>query len=372
METTDKIKATTDYNGRETFIVRGYGAENAEAELKEMDIEHAKPAQDEVRIEVLYSGVCHSDVHQVRNDWENTRYPCVPGHEIIGKVKETGSGVTKFKEGDIVGVGCMIDSCQECTPCKNGEEQFCIGEHGPTMTYNGYFKDPESDFNTFGGYSEEIVSKEKFVLTIPEALDISKAAPILCAGITTYSPLKHWGVKKGDKVGIIGIGGLGHMGVMLAKAMGAEVTAITTTESKRKDALEIGADHVLISENEEDMNQNMLNFDLLLCTIPTAFDINPYIELLSPRGSIITVGLLGAYESPTNNMPVAMYARSVAGSIIGGIKETQEVLDFCAEHQIHPEVEMIDMKDINEAFEKMNNENVRFRSVIDMQSLKNG
>lgn len=363
------MKATTDYQ-RETFIVKGYGASKKGASLKEMDIERPTPLGQDVRIEILYCGVCHSDAHQVDDDWSNTRYPCVPGHEIIGRVKEIGKGVSKFDIGDLVGVGCMVDSCQECKACKDGEEQFCTGPHGQTMTYNGYFKDPQSEYNTFGGFSTEITAKEDFVLKIPSGLDESKAAPILCAGITTYSPLKHWGVKKGDKVGIIGIGGLGHMAVMIAKAMGAEVTAITTKKNKTKDALELGAENVLISEDEKAMKAHELNFDFLLCTIPDEFDINPYIKLLSPRGSIVTVGLLGPYKSPTNNMEVAKYARSVGASIIGGVAETQEVLNFCAKHNIHPEVEMIKMKDINKAFKKMLKEQVRFRYVIDMQSLK--
>lgn len=363
------MKATTDYD-RETFTVKGYGAAKEGDTLMEMDVERAVPNEDEVRIEVMYCGVCHSDLHQVNNDWDNTRFPSVPGHEVVGKVSDIGSAVTKFKKGDIVGVGCMIDSCQECASCSNDEEQFCTGPHGPTMTYNGYFKDPESDYNTFGGFSAAIVSKEQFVVNIPKGLDASKAAPILCAGITTYSPLKQWGVKKGDAVAVIGIGGLGHMAVMIAKAMGAKVTAITTSPDKEKDALALGADNVLISTDDKAMEKHALAFDFMLCTIPYEFDINPYINLMAPRGSMVTVGLLGPYKKPTNNMLLAQYARSAGGSFIGGIAATQEVLDFCATHNIHPEVEMIEMKDVNKAFTAMKEENVRFRHVIDMQSLK--
>jgi uncharacterized zinc-type alcohol dehydrogenase-like protein len=362
------MKQDIEYK-KDSFTVKGFGAKDeSNTTLVEMDVERPMIKDNEVIINVLYSGVCHSDIHQVANDWGNTRYPSVPGHEVIGKIVKAGPKVSKFKEGDIVGVGCMIDSCQECSQCKNDEEQFCLGEKGPTMTYNGYFGDPESDFNTYGGFASHMVSTEEFLLSIPEKLDISKAAPILCAGVTTYSPLNHYNISKGDKVGIVGIGGLGHMGVQIAKAMGAEVTAITTSESKRKDALELGADYVLISENEDEMEKNQIKFDFILVTIPEMFDINPYINLMAPRGSLVTVGLLGPYKEPTNNMNVAMYSRNIGGSFIGGIKETQEVLDFCAEHNIHPEVEMIKIEDVNKAFERVNKEKVRYRYVIDMQA----
>jgi len=356
-------------NNDNKFSVKGFGASGAlinGKSLKEMDIVRDKPKSDEVLIEVLYCGVCHSDIHQVNNDWKNTRYPCVPGHEVIGKIIEAGSEVSDFTEGQIIGVGCMIDSCQVCESCKNGEEQLCLGEHGATMTYNGYFNDPESDYNTFGGYSSHIVVNKEFLLTLPEKLELSSAAPILCAGITTYSPLKKAGIGKGSKVAIVGIGGLGHMAVQIAKAMGAEVTAITTKKEKREEVLGLGADKVLISDDKKDMEANELAFDFILVTIPYGFDINPYIPLLGVKGSLVTVGLLGDYEKPLNNMEVAKFNRSVGGSLIGGIKETQEVLDFCAEHNIAPEVEMIKIEDINNAFDKIKNEEVRFRYVIDM------
>jgi len=351
------------------FTVKGYGAKGATGEervLKEMDIKRPNTKEDEVLIEVMYCGVCHSDIHQVNNDWDNTRYPSVPGHEIIGKVVEMGSKVSKFEKGQIVGVGCMIDSCQTCKRCENGEEQFCAGEHGPTMAYNGYFRDPESDYNTFGGFSTHMVSNEAFVLTIPDKLEVSTAAPILCAGVTTYAPLKHWGVKEGDSVAIVGIGGLGHMAVQIAKAMGAKVTAITTHKSKIEDAKELGADHVLLSTDEVAMAKKTLSFDYILVTIPTAFDVNPYVNLLSYRGSLITVGLLGEYKKPTNNMNVAMFNRTLGASIIGSVAETQEVLEFCAQHNVAPETEMISIDKVNEAFDKIKNEEVRFRYVIDM------
>jgi uncharacterized zinc-type alcohol dehydrogenase-like protein len=353
----------------DTFTVKGYGAKGEKnTELKEMDVERPMIKDDEVIIEVLYTGVCHSDIHQVSNDWKNTRYPCVPGHEVIGKIINSGKNVSNFNQGDVVGVGCMIDSCKSCAQCKNNEEQFCTGPHGPTMTYNGYFADPESDMNTYGGFASHIVSTEDFLIRIPEKLDIKKAAPILCAGVTTYSPMKHWGVKKGDQVAVVGIGGLGHMAVQIAKALGAKVTAITTKKSKSADIKALGADHVLLSEEEEAMEKHAMKFDFILVTIPTEFDVNPYISLIAPRGTLVTVGLLGAYETPTNNMEVAKYARSLGGSFIGGIKETQEVIDFCAKHNILPDVEMIEIEQINEAFQKVKEEDVRFRYVIDMKA----
>lgn len=353
--------------------VKGYGASGnliGGKTLTPMDIQRDAPKDDEVMIEILYCGVCHSDIHQVNNDWKNTIYPCVPGHEIIGRVTEAGSAVTKFKVGDNVGVGCMINSCQECKSCQDGEEQHCLGPHGPTMTYNGYWKPDGTGFNTFGGFSTHIVVNESFVLRIPDSLNISSAAPILCAGVTTYNPLKTAGIKPGKKVGVVGIGGLGHMAVMIARAMGAEVTAITTKEEKRPAALQLGASGVLISDDRSAMKEHENAFDFILITIPDAFDINPYISLLAPRGALVTVGLLAPYKEPTNNMEVAKLTRTVGASIIGGIEMTQEVLDFCAANNISPHVQMISMDEINDAFDKINNEEVRFRYVIDMASLK--
>ncbi len=352
---------------------KGYGASGSllgGKSLEPMDFERQPPKADEVLIDILYCGVCHSDLHQVKNDWDNTLYPCVPGHEIIGRVMETGAAVSNVKVGDIVGIGCMIDSCGQCHSCREKEEQYCEGPVSWTATYNGYMKPDGSDFNTFGGYSTNYVVKESFLLKIPDALDIKAAAPILCAGVTTYSPLKHWGVKAGSKVGVVGLGGLGHMAVMLAKAMGAEVTVLTTKEEKRADAEKLGAHKVIISEDEDAMSANELTLDFILITIPDKFKLNPYITLLKRDGSLVTVGLLGPYGDPLNNQEVAFHRRSVSGSLIGSIAETQEVLDFCAEHGILPEVEMIAIQDINDAYDKMMDEEVRFRHVIDMQSLK--
>jgi uncharacterized zinc-type alcohol dehydrogenase-like protein len=357
----------------ESFPVKAYGASGAligGKKLEPITIKRYALAADELLVEVLYCGVCHSDLHQVENDWKNTIYPCVPGHEIVGRVNQVGGAVNRFHEGDIVGVGCMIDSCQQCKPCLDGEEQHCIGQHGPTMTYNGYFIPDAEKFNTFGGYSTHIIAKEKFILNIPDALDLAAAAPILCAGVTTYTPLKTWDVQPGDRVGIVGIGGLGHMAIRLAKAMGAEVIAITSHDEKKEAIYALGADEVLLSDDEGAFERNAVSIDYILCTIPYAFDVNPYVKLLKPRGSLVTVGLLGEYKHPLDNMEVAKLSRSVGGSLIGGIADTQEVLDFCAEHQIIPEIKIINIQDINEAFQKLKDEDVRFRYVIDMQSLK--
>lgn len=359
----------------EQLTVKAYGTDGALLNrfntLGPMDVERNTPKADEVLIDILYCGVCHSDLHQIRNDWNNTVYPCVPGHEIIGKVIQAGTGVSKFAVGDVVGVGCMVDSCGSCPSCKQGEENYCQGPVSWTATYNGYMKPDGSKFNTFGGYSTSIVVKESFVLRIPDSLDIKAAAPILCAGVTTYSPLRHWDIKAGSTVGVVGIGGLGHMGVKLARAMGATVTAITTTEAKRQAALALGAHQVIVSTDTKIMKQHEATFDFILATVPDEFDLNPYISLLKHDGALVTVGLLAPYKTALNNMGVAFQRRSISGSIIGSIQETQEVLDFCAEHGIKPEVEMIAMQDINNAFDRMQKEDVRFRFVIDMQSLKN-
>ena len=355
----------------EVLKTKAYGATGSVFNsLSEMEIERSAPKADEVRIDILYCGVCHSDLHQVRNDWHNTIYPCVPGHEIIGRVSEAGSSVSKFKVGDLVGVGCMVDSCGTCPPCQEKEENYCEGPVGWTATYNGYMKPKNEDFNTFGGYSTNVVVKESFVLRIPAALDIKAAAPILCAGVTTYSPMKHWKVGPGQRVAVVGIGGLGHMAVQIARALGATVTAVTRTTEKQAEAEKLGAHDVLISTDSKAMEAHEMKFDFIIITIPDAFEVNDYVKLLKRDGVITTVGLLGPYKDPLNNMEMAMHRRSISGSIIGGIAETQEVLEFCAEHNILPEVEIIKIQDINEAFEKMKDEEVRFRYVIDMASLK--
>ena len=350
---------------------KAYGATNSVVSgLSEMEIERQAPKADEVHIDILYCGVCHSDLHQVKNDWHNTIYPCVPGHEVVGRISEVGSAVTKFRVGDVVGVGCMVDSCGVCPSCQQKEENYCEGPVGWTATYNGYMKPANEDFNTFGGYSTNMTVKESFVLRIPEGLNIKAAAPILCAGVTTYSPMKHCNVGPGQHGAVVGIGGLGHMAVQIARALGATVTAITRNQDKQAAAEKLGAHGVLISTDAAAMKAHELKFDFIIITIPDAFDLNDYVTLVKRDGVLTTVGLLGPYESALNNVEVAMHRRTISGSIIGSIAETQEVLDFCVKHHILPEVEMIPMQDINKAFDKMMDEEVRFRYVIDMASLK--
>ncbi|MAM22771.1 MAG: hydroxyacid dehydrogenase [Croceibacter sp.] len=346
--------------------IKAYGAKSSDADLKEMTIERRDVTDRDVKIEISYCGVCHSDIHTVRNDWGGSKYPVVPGHEIIGRVVEVGSDVSNFKKGELVGVGCMVDSCRECSACKDDLEQFC--EEGMVGTYNG--KDKHLGGHTFGGYSETIVVDKYYVLKVPENLDEKAVAPLLCAGITTYSPLKHWNVKKGDKVGVIGLGGLGHMGIKIAAAMGAEVVMITTSPSKADDAKRLGASSVLISKNEDDMKKHKGSFDFLLNTVPVKHDINPYIQLLKRDSTMCMVGAIEPLE-PMHGGGLIMGRKRVAGSLIGGIKETQEMLDFCGEHNIVSDVEMIDMDTINTAYERVTNSDVKYRFVIDMQSLKN-
>jgi alcohol dehydrogenase (NADP+) len=345
----------------------GYAAQNARAPLKPLEFDRHEPGAHDVQIDVLYCGVCHSDIHQVRDEWHNTVYPCLPGHEIVGRVIKIGQNVTKFKEGDLAGVGCMIDSCQQCNPCHVGEEQYCEGPNGWTATYNGPMKPDGS--NTFGGYSNTIVVKENFVLKVPESLETKAVAPLLCAGVTTYSPLRHWQVKAGQRVGVVGLGGLGDMAVKLATAMGAHVVAFTTSPEKEKDMRQLGAEDVVISTDKESMQKYISSFDFILSTIPTKHDINPYIQLLKRDATLVLVGALEPLE-PIDHSQVAFYRRSIAGSLIGGIAETQEVLDFCAEHSIVPDVEMIPIQQINEAYERMIRGDVKYRFVIDMASLK--
>ena len=356
-----------------TTKVKAYGATGSVFnQLKELEIERRAPTADEVQLDVLYCGVCHSDLHQVRNDWHNTVYPCIPGHEIVGRVTQVGAAVRNYRVGDVVGVGCMIDSCGTCSSCREGVENYCEGPVGFTATYNGYMKPDGSGYNTFGGYSTSLTVKEAFVLRIPASLDPAAAAPILCAGVTTYSPLKHWGVKAGDRVGVAGLGGLGHMAVQIAAAMGAHVTVITEHEKKRVAAQQLGAQEVLISSDTQAMADHELTLDFILVTIPDAFDVNPYVKLLKRDGVLVTVGLLGPYKTATNNMEVALHRRSLGGSLIGSIAETQEVLDFCAQHRIQPETRLIRMQDINQAFDRMLDYEVRFRYVIDMATLTAG
>ncbi len=345
--------------------VKAFAAHDPEADLEPYNIERRDIQDDDVKIEITYCGVCHSDIHQVRNDWHNSKYPVVPGHEIIGRVTEVGANVDNFSEGQLVGVGCMVDSCQHCKHCENDLEQYC--EEGAVMTYNG--PDKHLGGHTFGGYSEQIVVDKEFVLDVPENIDTNAAAPLLCAGITTWSPLRHWNIGKGDKVGIIGLGGLGHMGVKFADALGAEVVMITRSPEKASDAKRLGADEVLISTDQEQMEKHKGSFDFLLNTIPVGHDLDPYIQLLTVDATMVLVGAIEPLEEMHGGGLIGGRKR-VAGSVIGGIKETQEMLDFCGEHNITCDVEMIDIQNINEAYERVVNSDVKYRFVIDMKSLK--
>ena len=342
----------------------GYGNNHSFTSLGPIEFERREPGPKDVAIEILYCGVCHSDLHQASNDWSNTVYPCIPGHEIVGRVTATGAEVTKFKVGETVAVGCMVDSCGVCENCKENLEQYCEGPVGFTLTYNGPAK-PDGT-NTFGGYSDKIVVTEHFILKVPENLDVKAVAPILCAGVTTYSPLKHWKVEAGQKVGIAGLGGLGHMAVKIAAAMGADVTVFSTSEEKESDARKFGAKDFVLSTDTDALAKLELKFDFILDTISDAHDINPYIKTLKRDGTLAVVGLLLPFAEATNNAEVAFHRRNVVGSLIGGIAETQEVLDFCGEHNIMPEIEIIAMEDINDAYKRMNNGEVRYRYVIDV------
>jgi uncharacterized zinc-type alcohol dehydrogenase-like protein len=342
----------------------GYAAHEAAAPLAPFDFERRALRPDDVAMEVLYCGICHTDLHQARNDWGRGTYPMVPGHEIIGRVTQVGRDVKLFAIGDHVGVGCMVDSCQHCDQCRKGEEQLC--RHGNTPTYNG--RDRLTCEPTYGGYSKHLVVREAFALRIADGLDLSRAAPLLCAGITTYSPLKTWNVGPGSRVGVIGLGGLGHMAVKLAAGFGADVTVFSRTADKRADALALGADRLLVSTDAAAMANAANSFDLIIDTVPVKHDVNPYMPLLDVDGTLVLVGQIGPLAEPST-VPLIMGRRRIAGSPIGGIAETQEMLDFCAKKNILPDCEMIRMDQINEAFERMDRSDVRYRFVIDMASL---
>ncbi|MGB1951064.1 MAG: NAD(P)-dependent alcohol dehydrogenase [Marinobacter sp.] len=347
---------------------KAFAAQSPTSGLAPHSIERRAPRPDDVSIEIDYCGVCHTDIHFAHNDWGVTEYPVVPGHEIVGRVTSVGPQVKAFKEGDVVGVGCMVDSCRTCSACNAGLEQYC--SNGMTGTYNG--EDRHDHSITYGGYSERIVVSERFVVRVPEKLDIKAAAPLLCAGITTYSPLRHYGVKAGHKVGVIGMGGLGHMGVKFAKALGAEVTIFTRSESKVGEAKKQGADHVVVSTDEDQMAAVAETLDFMLDTVPVQHDLNPYLNCLTYDGTHIIVGLLEPVEPPLEAGALVFKRRVLAGSLIGGMPETQEVLDFCAEHDISCDVEMLDIHNINDAYERMKKGDVKYRFVIDMKTLKNG
>jgi uncharacterized zinc-type alcohol dehydrogenase-like protein len=349
------------------YHIKAYSAASATSSLASTTIPRRDPTDHDVQIEILFCGICHSDLHQVRNEWSQvmpTVYPVVPGHEIVGRVIKVGSAVTKYKPGDLAAVGCMVGSDGTCPHCKAGFEQFCPNL---TLTYN--FPDKHLGGVTYGGYSESIVVDERFVLRVPPNLNLAGTAPLLCAGITTYSPMRHWGVSKGKKVGVVGLGGLGHMGVKFAHAFGAHVVVFTTSSGKREDALRLGADEVVISRNDDEMKKHLWSFDFILDTISADHDINAYLNLLGRDGNLTLVG------APSNPLNVSAFAlimgrRSLSGSNIGGIAETQEMLDFCGQHNITCDVEVIPIQKVNEAYERLIKSDVKYRFSIDMASLK--
>ena len=348
------------------YKTHAYAAQNAQSPLAPFELERRGLREHDVHIEVMFCGVCHSDLHQARNEWGNSIYPVVPGHEIVGRVTEVGPAVTRYKAGDLVGVGCLVDSCRTCASCKEGLEQYC--ENGFVGTYNGV--DRVTGETTYGGYSTNLVVDEAFVLSVPDNLDPAAVAPLLCAGITTYSPLRTWGAGPGKKVGIVGLGGLGHMGVKLAHAMGAHVVLFTTSASKVEDGKRLGADEVVISKDPEAMAKHANSFDLLINTVAAQHDLNPFIALLKRDGTMTLVGVPEHDHPSPQVFNLVMKRRRLAGSLIGGIAETQEMLDFCGQHGITSDIEMIPMQKINEAYGRMLKSDVKYRFVIDINSLR--
>lgn len=342
-----------------------FAAQSATSPLAPFSIDRREPLPGDVEIDILFCGVCHSDLHTARDEWGGTSFPVVPGHEILGRVTRVGSDVTKFNVGDLAAVGCLVDSCRTCPSCSQGLEQFC--ENGAVFSYNS--PDKHSGGMTLGGYAETIVTTEDFVLRVPDNLDPAGAAPLLCAGITTYSPLRKWGAGPGKKVGVVGLGGLGHMGVKFAHAFGAHTVLFTRSESKVEDAKRLGANEVVISTNVEAMLEHVGTFDMILDTVSADHDLNAYLGLLKLDGSLVVVGAPPAPQ-PVSVFSLLMPRRQLAGSLIGGIPETQEMLDFCGEHNITCDIELIQMQEINEAYERMLNSDVKYRFVIDMASLK--
>lgn len=344
--------------------VKAYAALSAEKPLEPWQIDRREPGSDDVEIEIMFSGVCHSDIHTARNEWRGTVYPVVPGHEIVGKVTRVGESVSRFKIGDTVGVGCFVDSCRHCRNCNDDQEQYC--ENGHTQTYNSYSQDRKTI--TYGGYSSHIVVTQHFVLNVSDKLPLANVAPLLCAGITTYSPLKHWNVKKGDKLAVLGLGGLGHMAVKIASSMGAEVTVLSRSKGKEKDAERLGASYFKITTDPENMKNMAGSFDFIIDTVSAEHDYNQYLALLRTNGVMV---LLGAPPTPSDVSAFQLIGgrRSLVGSLVGGIKETQEMLDYCAEHNISSDIELINMDQINEAYERTLAGDVHYRFVIDMKSL---
>ncbi|MDR2008685.1 MAG: NAD(P)-dependent alcohol dehydrogenase [Alphaproteobacteria bacterium] len=348
--------------------VKAYAALEEKGKLVPWEFEQRPMRDNDVIMDILYAGICHSDIHNVNGDWGSNPdgFPMVPGHEIVGKVVKVGNAVKKFKVGDLAAIGCLVDSCQHCNPCKHDLEQYC--ENGMTGTYHD--KDRVDGSTTYGGYSQQIIAREEFVLRVPTNLDLKAVAPLLCAGITTYSPLRHWNVKPGDNVAVIGLGGLGHMAIKLAHAMGANVTLFSRSPNKEADAKALGASNVIISTDATQMKAAKGKFSLIIDTVPYKHDLKPYVNTLSINGTLVIVGYLGDTNDILNTVPLIMGRKSVAGSVIGGIAETQELLDFCGKHNIVSEVEMINIQDVNTAYERMLKSDVKYRFVIDINSLK--
>jgi alcohol dehydrogenase (NADP+) len=367
-EAARQVPASDQSSKSKTFTAKAFAAQSATTPLAPFTIPRRDPRPQDIQIQILFCGVCHSDLHQVRNEWESlmpTVYPVVPGHEIVGRVTKVGSSVKKFKEGDIAAVGCLVDSCRACANCLDGDEVFC--ENGMTLTYNS--EDKVLGGVTYGGYSESIVVDEYFALQVSPKLDLAATAPLLCAGITTYSPLRHWNVGKGQKVGVVGLGGLGHMGVKFAHAFGAHVVLFTTSPNKSADAKRLGADEVVVSKNADEMQKHTASFDFILDCVSADHDLNAYLQLLKRNG---TLTLVGAPEKPASVAAFNLIfgRHRLAGSAIGGIRETQEMLDFCAEHNITSDVERIPIQKVNEAYDRLLKSDVKYRFVIDMASLK--
>ena len=346
--------------------VSGYAAQSATTPIAPFDFTRREPRANDVVIDIMYCGVCHSDIHQARNEWGNSKFPMVPGHEIIGRVNSVGKSVTDFQPGDVVGVGVFVDSCQHCTACRNGLENYC--EENATQTYND--TDRHDGLPCYGGYSARIVVSDKFVLPIPKGLDPKSAAPLLCAGITTYSPLRHWKVGPGSSVAIMGLGGLGHIALKFARAMGARVSLFTRSPGKQAEAERLGASDVILSTSETQMRSAKGRFDFILDTVPNPHDINPYLATLKLDGALVIVGQLTPLEPPVDPVELIGGRKSIAGSGVGGIPETREMLDFCVEHGITCDTETIDIQNINEAYQRVIDSKVRYRFVIDMASLK--
>ena len=364
----ETVEKTTKEGTHSTFAAKAFAARSANSGMAPLTIQRRDPRAQDIQIEILYCGVCHSDLHQVRDEWHDvmaTVYPVVPGHEIVGRVVKAGSAVTKFKEGDIAAVGCLVDSCRQCSSCLAGEEQYC--ERGMVLTYNA----PDSILGgvTYGGYSESLVVDEAFALKVPNGLDPAGTAPLLCAGITTYSPLRHWKAGKGKKVGIVGLGGLGHMGLKFAKAFGAHVALFTTSPKKTADAVRLGADEVIVSTDSSAMQKHAGSFDFILDAVSAPHDLNAYLQLLKLDGAMTLVGA-PPQPAPVSSFNLIMKRRSLAGSAIGGIRETQEMLDFCGEKGITADIELIPIQQIDQAYERLLKGDVKYRFVIDIASLR--